>query len=888
MLVLLLCACSSGVASVYHGTFASSSPYLSGGGADYLTYTEAITQGIEYNKSTFIPEEMTLTSSSGWTDFGAAYVVSAATGLQEGDIVRSQSVYEYRNGADESWQQYYSVDIYLLAESYVHTSQDTIVDTLHYIQEGPDGFDVIVGSGLYDANSANSGTNYAGGEQFRLVRTITVYRNATLNDPQTSSRGYTYSLTGITGGTVVLDDTYDSIMTVHPTVMSNNKAMVSPGNTAWGSGVGVVLPESYNLANGDLTVVLYNVDMRQSRQWNWTCPFTPPLPSTDFKAGIAFGTTNATTAGPDAAPPNAAYVSLDWAGSAGQALYYTAQQWAAGTSPATPVSGPAFDFSTPYSGTSSSGGYLCTGDPDYDTFDLKLVYEDAGTSTRVRAYQRVHRSDAPLSEPANSWLAMNIGSSTYQDIADTDLAPETLHPFIVIANRELALSGATISWGDVLAYQAADANATLILHPTGESLYVQPGETVTVSVDVADLPSPVNGCQATFGFDSTYLQAAAGCVAPGGYPWDNLLYTTWDAGTGVPGEIDTAIGIDASMTNTTVGTTADATIAVIQLTAASAEGSTQLVFRPDVSDVESTWFSDLAYNPVYPTRINSPSITVDGTVPNLNLVSVVQDSTELLIGLGSTTTAIQGQITITVEADDVLSGLSGAPEVSIEPFGAQEEYARLIDNNAGVFTYTYTIDASTPNGVAAVHVQVRDRADNVAQASGSFEINSNQITGLVELEQLYSGVIRDVIFVATDSANNVLDTWTLPLTHVGTNGNPSHTGQYVLTRVPSATAYLSAKANWNLRERLPVTLINGQAVTDFIGDVSDGWDDANDHYLRGGDLSGNNSINYVDFGILADYWYQFDSTADINGSGAVNYLDFGIMAENWYQSGDPQ
>ena len=78
----------------------------------------------------------------------------------------------------------------------------------------------------------------------------------------------------------------------------------------------------------------------------------------------------------------------------------------------------------------------------------------------------------------------------------------------------------------------------------------------------------INACQAMLGYSSTYLTASAGCVVEGGGVWDQLIYNSWDVGSGVAGEIDTAIGVNAQGA---VGTDANGTVAIITLDAAGVD-----------------------------------------------------------------------------------------------------------------------------------------------------------------------------------------------------------------------------------------------------------------------------------------------------------------------------
>lgn len=62
--------------------------------------------------------------------------------------------------------------------------------------------------------------------------------------------------------------------------------------------------------------------------------------------------------------------------------------------------------------------------------------------------------------------------------------------------------------------------------------------------------------------------------------------------------------------------------------------------------------------------------------------------------------------------------------------------------------------------------------------------------------------------------------------------------------------------------------------------------------LNGGDGDGNNIVDFIDFGILANSYNispedaGFDINADYNGDGLVNFLDFSVLANNYSIEGD--
>lgn len=417
----------------------------------------------------------------------------------------------------------------------------------------------------------------------------------------------------------------------------------------------------------------------------------------------------------------------------------------------------------------------------------------------------------------------------------------------------------------------------LILDVDDASLFVQPGETVTIEMKVLNLAQMVNGCQALMGYASQYWTDPRS-VAPGGGLWTELIYESWT----VPGELDTAIGVELGGP---VGTMADGVVATITLTAGTTEGRTQLVFRPDVDPKYATFLSDLDAQPVWPAKIDSQNVVIDGTPPTVDITGADQNATELLVSLGYTTPAIQGVVNVEVTASDLLAGIGVPPELTaLDSDGDPITVAFLNESPAGVFHYQVQVTSDTANGLATLQARAVDQSGNEAVADDGFYVNKNQIQGRVEFKTLSgAGYTRNrmVVLTATDGSGQVLAQWTPTLTFL--NGAiPGVAGaDFVLTGVPDGVVYLSAKTDWTLRKRLDVNFdADGQAWVYFTQGTG------ND--LPGGDLTGDNIVNLLDYGLLQSKWNSLDPSADINGDGAVQLLDYALLKGNWFTVGDPQ
>ncbi len=485
-------------------------------------------------------------------------------------------------------------------------------------------------------------------------------------------------------------------------------------------------------------------------------------------------------------------------------------------------------------------------------FGLYIFNDDGSTVTdnsfTGNDYSLVSDSTAQILAE-NNWWGSPLGPQTEGVYGDVDADP----------------------W---LTAKPAHANA-LYLEAADASLFIQPGEDIIVDMNVANLGEAVNACQAMLGYSSTYFtDPSAGAVQAGGGTWDQLIWDSWADSTGVPGEIDTAIGVDAQGA---VGTTADGTVAIVTLTSrTNVEGITQMIFRPDASpdpgQTESTFLASVAGGIVWPSKVNSANIIIDGTPPAVSNITAVQN--QPIVGDVSvkdcSNTVYQGTVEISLDASDALAGLVGAPTIVLSN-GDDGAAATLVDENPeGTFNYTWEVTPATPNGTWTATVTATDRAGNETQETFTLCLNRNQISGYVESEG-FVGTERVVTFVATGGATT--KTWNQTLTFTG------DTAAYVLTDVPEGTTGLSAKTAWSLRSKLAVALDSG-------GQGTANFEDADK--LRGGDIDGSNSINVLDYSRLKVNWLTTNAVGDIDGNGSVGASDYALMRANWFQVGDAQ
>jgi hypothetical protein len=307
----------------------------------------------------------------------------------------------------------------------------------------------------------------------------------------------------------------------------------------------------------------------------------------------------------------------------------------------------------------------------------------------------------------------------------------------------------TALWIRVNQNESADIDSITVALPNLLSLgvapglrFVRPGQPVTVDLNVANLAQMVNGCQALIGYSSLYFSGPHS-VSPGGGPWTELIYQRWF----VPGELDTAIGVQL---DGPAGTQADATVAMLTLTAGIREGLTHLAFRPDGAPGYATMLSDLNAQAVWPSKVDSVGIMIDGTPPaGLTLQADPAGWTHA------------DSVVLTFAATDALSGV--------------DHYELQVDGGT-LFAATSPYTLSTTvlvEGSHTVTAHAFDRAGNAATASTAVRLDRTMPCVDLAIPSQF-GV--DMVGAAPSAVQGVVNiTVTAADSMSGLNGPPSVT-----------------------------------------------------------------------------------------------------------------
>lgn len=412
-----------------------------------------------------------------------------------------------------------------------------------------------------------------------------------------------------------------------------------------------------------------------------------------------------------------------------------------------------------------------------------------------------------------------------------------------------------------------------------QGLFIQPGDAAELAIHLSHISIPVAGCEMLLGYDgSLFTNGVFGLVAP----WEFSLAETWDFESGSPirVQLDTASGLGLNAPRE--GTAADGDIARLTVQALAGEGRAAFHFR---TQVDERWDTRLTSDTngmsgvyLWPFTVNSGTVTIDGTAPDILSFRAEQQQAGSLVDLfDAANSAVAGSMAIVMEATDALAGLAD-PSISI--FLATDPGTVLVptgvfSTNTGSAThYAWVVEIApqTPSGTYAVEAVAADRSGNAVTNLASFKVGRPPLAIAVAMKgAVATAYQRDVVFHALDAAGTVLESWIVPTSFAGAEGAVELTG------IPDGTSHLVADTAVSLRRKLPVGFVAGAwVVGNFVGE----------HALLGGDLNGDNAINVFDYAILRQRMQTANAAADINCDGFVNIFDYAIMRQNWQQNGE--
>jgi hypothetical protein len=191
----------------------------------------------------------------------------------------------------------------------------------------------------------------------------------------------------------------------------------------------LVFQKPLNLTKANATIYAIGVNMTRSRQPRPECPFSG-WPKSMALSQLLFGITD----GQSAIWQTLSLLSGNYSGSQ---IY--------GSADGNITSTPPIKWNSTYGGKSPNGGFSCTDDPGFDTFDLKLDLFALGFDKGIiiDSYQRIYNS-TEAGERAGQWRQVG-----HQDISANDVDLTVIHPFILVGNMNTTAEG-TISWSNIV------------------------------------------------------------------------------------------------------------------------------------------------------------------------------------------------------------------------------------------------------------------------------------------------------------------------------------------------------------------------------------------------------------------------------------------------------
>jgi hypothetical protein len=172
-----------------------------------------------YNKTNFAPTEASIWKSGGvLSQGGMAAFMTTIAGLQANDIIVVHENQQWRADSGGTYESFYAYDSYIKVTSYTHNPTNTILNWLNYISDNGDGtFTFVKGSAVYEISDDGTQPDPASivGIQYKIDRTLEVYRGATLLNPVTSSRGYTTG-SGVSGAGWLVQNISSAEFTIVP------------------------------------------------------------------------------------------------------------------------------------------------------------------------------------------------------------------------------------------------------------------------------------------------------------------------------------------------------------------------------------------------------------------------------------------------------------------------------------------------------------------------------------------------------------------------------------------------------------------------------------------------------------------------------------------------
>ncbi len=529
------------------------------------------------------------------------------------------------------------------------------------------------------------------------------------------------------------------------------------------------------------------------------------------------------------------------------------------------------------------------GDFEIALWDSSSTKQDSFIDTTSTSAYRIEGHVTPSGDLSLTVTRANgpmIGSSFTLGPIVSGLTPGNSHGFRAGFETSTALRGRAVVHIDGFVINAP-ANA---LYVFTDNPYVQPADTITYRLGMANLAQPVYGSQAFLSNSAPGVQSFAGA----GYT--ALPFSTW-----IINPITATLAIASGTDFFGPGVTDDANLAGLQFAAAN-EGAARLLIEAVNGQGIPTRFTDVLGQEVTPKRFSSNVVIVDGTPPQLTSLSATQGGPNLIPG----GTAIQGVMDVSVVVADPAtgSGLAAYPVLIVDfaPIGSNGGEDVQITMHAGdgnEFRAQVALGTTTPCGPAEIRVEAADDSGNLGLTSGALLVNTAQVAIEVSLShvQLPTGVVVtrwvQITLGSTGGSNPpiVVDALVAFSDPDGTGvGNTlPASGVAIITQLPCGvgTAIDAVSAKDPLHTLRSAGALTYLGNNQYMGSVA----------LAGGDANNDNVIDVLDFGVFASQYgmnvgantaiSQPPPHADFSANGLVDTADYTFISTQFLMVGDP-
>ncbi len=431
---------------------------------------------------------------------------------------------------------------------------------------------------------------------------------------------------------------------------------------------------------------------------------------------------------------------------------------------------------------------------------------------------------------------------------------------------------ATLATAPVLAQE------TLSLNVVGGTTFA-PGETVTVTLDVSGLTTPINSVQALIDYDATlftYVSVTQATTATNGST------VNWTFG-----QLDNLPAGQMTYVASLLGgsTTTSHAIATFTFTAiAESTPTTSFTFRADGAVVK-TKLVKTDNSPIFPGKNDSAVITL--TCDDGNECTTDTVVSQACVNTNNTIPCDDAQF---CTENDVCSGgaCSGTPFIPpscVDGNGCTDDLCDSLAN-AGLGA------CNNPNNTAACDDANACTENDVCTGGVCAGTDpAPRITVDLQVDALNgmtAPLARDVMVDIT-TCPATLDARIVSVTF----DNVTTTGQAVLDNVDLFANWISFKTGHSLSSLTAISLdACGNQTIDLTGVnslVSGDWSSAP---LSGGVAIQDDLVDVIDFSILATAWNApIDPTlsagADADGDGQQSTADFPVLAANFLKQSDP-